>query len=116
MISINLLDYIAKAVDDNGTLEAARLHEKAFTRNRSMPFTNALYCMLDMRTTTLQTRLNAFFRHNGGGNPISQQAFSKLRANFDHSPFEKIVRGLVKGGIFRKSSTDNVEWLPFVKR
>ena len=41
-------------------------------------------------------RLNAFFKYNGGGAPISQQAFSKLRANFDHSPFEKIVRGLVK--------------------
>jgi hypothetical protein len=51
--------------------------------------------MLDMRTTTLQTRLNAFFQHHGG-KPISQQAFSKLRAKFNHSPFETMLRTLVK--------------------
>ena len=96
MMSLGLLDYLTNVIDSNETLETARLRREAFTRNRSMPFSNALYFMLDMRTTTLQTRLNAFFKHNGGGEPISQQAFSKLRANFDHSPFEKIVRGLVK--------------------
>ncbi|MDR1703164.1 MAG: hypothetical protein LBS19_00550, partial [Clostridiales bacterium] len=61
-----------------------------------MPFASALYFMMDMRTTTLQTRLNELFRHNGGGRLIIQQAFSKLRANFDHSPFEAAVRSLVK--------------------
>jgi len=96
MLSLNLLDYIIKVIKSGETLETARLRENAFTRERSMPFPNALSFMLDMRTTTLQTRLNAFFKYNGGGEPISQQAFSKLRANFDHSPFEKIVRGLVK--------------------
>jgi hypothetical protein len=96
MISLSLLDYISKVFGDQETLKSARTHEAAFTRKRSMPFVNALHFMLDMRTTTLQTRLNAFFRQNGGGGPISQQAFSKLRANFDHSPFEKTIRGLVK--------------------
>ena len=95
MISLGLLDFVAQVFDDKGTLEVARLCKTAFTRNRSMPFSNALYFMLDMRTTTIQTRLNAFYKHNGG-EPISQQAFSKLRANFDHSPFEKCVRVLVK--------------------
>ena len=94
MMSLSLLDYITNAFNSKEMLETARLHEAAFTRNRSMPFSNALYFMLDMRTTTLQTRLNMFFNHNGG-DPISQQAFSKLRANFDHSPFETTVRGLV---------------------
>jgi len=51
--------------------------------------------MLDMRKTTLQTRLNLFFEHKGG-DPISQQAFSKLRMNFDHSPFVTMLRGMVK--------------------
>ena len=95
MMSKSLLDYIAHVIKSKKTLIFARIHETAFTRKRSMPFANALYFMLDMRTTTLQTRLNIFFKHNGGA-PISQQAFSKLRANFDHSPFETIVRGLVK--------------------
>lgn len=87
---------IARTFDSEKTLERARTNDKAFTRNRSMPFPKALSFMLDMRTTTIQTRLNMFFNHNGGGEPISQQAFSKLRANFDHSPFETTVRGLVK--------------------
>ena len=95
MLSLRLLDYITRIFKSKETLETARLQEKAFTRERSMPFSNALHFMLDMRTTTLQTRLNSFFKHNGGGKPISQQAFSKLRANFDHSPFEKATRGLV---------------------
>ena len=96
MLSLHLLETITNIFDSNETLETSRLREQSFTRNRSMPFPNALYFMLDMRTTTLQTRLNAFFNHNGGGEPISQQAFSKLRTNFDHSPFEKTVRLLVK--------------------
>jgi hypothetical protein len=60
-----------------------------------MPFPDALSFMLDMRKTTLQTRLNQFYLYVKEGDPISQQAFSKLRMNFDHSPFEIMVRGLV---------------------
>lgn len=78
------------------TVLQAKLRVEAFTRNRRMDFASAVSFLLDMRTTTLQTRLNKFFGHNGGGDPISQQAFSKLRANFDHSPFETMVRELVK--------------------
>ena len=96
MMSLSILEYISQTFNNKETLETARTQEQAFTRKRGMPFSDALHFMLDMRTTTLQTRLNAFFKHNGGGEPISQQAFSKLRANFDHSPFEKTVRCLVK--------------------
>ena len=61
-----------------------------------MPFASAVSFLLDMRKTTLQTRLNLYFKTSEGGEPISQQAFSKLRMNFDHSPFEKMVREAVK--------------------
>jgi hypothetical protein len=96
MKSLCLLDYIREGFESKETLKTARVNANAFTRERSMPFAKALYFMMDMRTTTLQTRLNMFFAHIGGGKPISQQAFSQLRANFDHSPFEKTMRGLVK--------------------
>jgi hypothetical protein len=49
-----------------------------------------------MRKTTLQTRLNVFFNYRNEEEPMSQQAFSKLRMNFDHSPFETMVREAVK--------------------
>ncbi len=75
--SISILRIIKEIFDSVETLKSARAHERAFTRKRNMPFSNALYFMLDMRKTTLQTRLNAFWMQNGGGKPISQQAFSK---------------------------------------
>ncbi len=78
------------------TLDNARQKENAFTRARGMTFPDALSFMMDMRKTSLQTRLNIFFSQVKGGEPISQQAFSKLRKNFDHSPFEKMVRFVVQ--------------------
>jgi hypothetical protein len=90
------MDFLRKAMNAPETLKEARNKETAFTRKRLMPFASALGYMLDKRKTTLQTRLNIHFKQNGGGNPISQQAFSKLRMKFNHSPFEKMVRGAVQ--------------------
>lgn len=91
-----LFQVITETFSSKETLNAARTKENAFTRNRSMPFEKALYFLLDMRTTTLQTRLNAFFHQYGGGETISQQSFSKLRSNFDQSPFQTTVHKLIK--------------------
>jgi hypothetical protein len=77
-------------------LEISRLNAKSFTRNRKMGFREAICFLLDMRKTTLQTRLNAFFRQTKGGIPMSQPAFTKLRAQFSHKPFEIMMRELVK--------------------
>lgn len=96
MLNYDLLDFIHFITSDLETLGNAQLKPNSFTRNREMSFRDALTFMLDMRKSTLQTRLNLFFEHVKGGVPISQPAFSKLRMNFDHSPFEKMVRGLVK--------------------
>jgi len=92
MLSIEHLESFAALILASETLTAARLRKGAFTRKRSMTFVDALSFMLSMWTTTIQTRLNAFFYRMKGGKPISQQAFSQLRANFDHSPFEKMMR------------------------
>jgi len=88
-----ILSLIANAKE---TLDSSRLTPNSFTRNRGMQFPDALSFLLDMRKTSLQTRLNLFFKDIKGGIPISQQAFSKLRMNFNHSPFEIMVRGLVQ--------------------
>jgi hypothetical protein len=60
-----------------------------------MPFSSALAFMLDMRKTTIQTRLNIYFENNKKGEPMSQQAFSKLRSKFDHTPFAAMHRAVV---------------------
>lgn len=96
MKSLYLLERIHNVFSSTEVLHTARLHERAFIRERSMPFMKALYFMLDVRTATLQTRLNAFYHQNGEEKAISEQAFSQLRTNFDHSPFETTVRELVK--------------------
>ena len=88
-----LLKFVTTAQE---TLNKARLKLTAFTRNRKMPFVLAISFLLDMRKTTLQTRLNLFPELKEGEKPISQQAFSKLRMNFDHSPFETMARESVK--------------------
>ena len=96
MNSVNHVKMLKTVTTAQETLVAARFKETYFTRKRKMPFSDAISFMMDMRKTTLQTRLNLYFEHTKGGNPISQQAFSKLRMQFDHSPFEKMVRIPVK--------------------
>jgi hypothetical protein len=96
MVNLELLELLRTITCSQETLDVARLIDNSFTRSREMSFSNVLSFMLDMRKTTLQTRLNLYFEHVKGGDPISQQAFSKLRMNFDHSPFETMVRELVK--------------------
>lgn len=96
MKSIQLLTLLQDIIYDTKTLITARLRDQAFTRVRKMTFALTLCFLLDMHKTTLQTRLNLFFDKTGGGTPTSQQAFSKQRNNFDHSPFETMVRESVK--------------------
>jgi hypothetical protein len=96
MMILELLTRLKNIMHNSKTLEESKLRNNAFTRNRKMPFASAISFLLDMRKTTLQTRLNLFFGQTKEVEPISQQAFSKLRANFDHSPFETMVRELVQ--------------------
>lgn len=96
MNNLDFLKLITLIANSKETLDCAKLRANAFMRKRKMLFTDALSVLLDMRKTTLQTRLNLYFKTTKGGDPISQQAFSKLRMNFDHSPFETMVRVAVK--------------------
>ena len=94
MKPINILKTIKTIIKDPHSLLNSRFSEKFFTRNRKMSFSDVLYFFLDMQKTSLQTRLNQFFRREG--QTISEQAFSKARNHFDHSPFETMVRKLVE--------------------
>ena len=96
MKNTELLEKLKEITNAPKTLEESRRKENTFTRERGMPFADALAFLLDMRKSSLQTRLNNYYKNVKGGDPISQQAFSKLRMNFDHSPFEKMVRSIVK--------------------
>jgi len=75
------------------TKETARSAPKYFSRNRTMPFSELLFFMLNPAKECLQIRLNNYNKMIGkGGVRMSQQAISAARSHFDHSPFEKMAR------------------------
>ena len=98
MKSYRVLYRVEEMIYDPTLLRISRLKVTAFTRKRvgGMGFSDALRFMPDMGKTTLQTRLNAFYRQVKGANAISQSAFTQLRANFSHKPFEHMLRELVR--------------------
>jgi hypothetical protein len=79
------------------TLETARFHSSYFTRVRKMTFQDIILFILRGFNTCTRTALNRFFMHRSEQvKTMSQQALSKARSHFDHSPFELIFRDLVQ--------------------
>lgn len=84
---------IRKIAISKETMEKARTNLKYFTRNRTMPFSDLIYFLLNPAKECMQTRLNNFFKVTGKrGTRMTQQAISKARSHFDHSPFEEMAR------------------------
>lgn len=78
------------------TKEKARFKKEYFTRNRKMKFSELVYYLLNPKGESTQVGLNRFFRLLGKtGVHMSEQAFSKARNHFDHSPFENMMRQAV---------------------
>ena len=61
-----------------------------------MSLTEALFFALDMHKTAIQNRLDVYFRKNNKGEPMSQQAYSKCRSKFDHTPFSTLFKAMVQ--------------------
>jgi len=90
-----LLKLLRKVIHDRKTKEEARWSPQYFTRNRKLPFADILCLLMDMQKTALQARLNYFFARTGQEVSMTEQALSKARSQFDHSPFEKMLRTVV---------------------
>ena len=71
------------------TMEEARTEARHFTRNRKMPFGRLLEYLLHGSKSATQSALNEFFKGQEEGSHMTQQALSKSRTHFDHSPFLK---------------------------
>jgi hypothetical protein len=79
------------------TVEEARLEPRFFTRNRKMSFQEIVMLILGGIHSSTQSALNHFFgKYLNTENTMSQQALSKARSHFDHSPFEKMFRACVE--------------------
>jgi len=88
--SAEVIQDIAKSQE---ILEKARTKPTYFTRKRTMPFSDLLLFLLNPAKECLQTRLNNFLKKIGKIEMrMSQQALSKARGHFDHSPFEEMAR------------------------
>ena len=93
MRAITSTGIVKKVAVSKKTKETARFRPSYFTRNRTMPFSEVIYFLLNPAKECLQIRLNRYFRTIGKGTMrMSQQAISAARSRFDHSPFEKMVR------------------------
>jgi hypothetical protein len=78
----------AKAV-----LNKARIKNTFFTRERKMTFPEILLLILGKINTSTQTALNRYLKtYSERAQRMSQQAFSKARSHFDHTPFETMFR------------------------
>lgn len=86
---IGLTSSVLKA---KSTLENSRFKPEYFTRKRKMPFEKLLKFMFSMYRTSSQNALNKFFENEDI--TMSQQALSKARNKFDHSPFQKIYNAV----------------------
>ena len=84
--------FSASIVRAASTLEESRFKPQYFTRKRILPFEDLLRYLLSMHKTSSQSALNKFLERRGM--TMSQQALSKARSKFDHSPFLKLFNGV----------------------
>lgn len=89
MTTLIILAALSRAIlRKPSTLDESRFSPRYFTRNRKMPFPKLLKYLLSMFKTSTQAALNVFFE--GESITMSQQALSKARSKFDHTPFLKL--------------------------
>ena len=99
--------FSASIVSASSTLEESRFKPQYFTRNRILPFEDLLRYLLSMHKTSSQSALNKFLERRGM--TMSQQALSKARSKFDHSPFLKLFNGV-------RDAFYGAEYLPTLRK
>ena len=94
-------------------MEESRTEARHFTRSRKMPFERLLEYLLHGSKGATQSVLNKFFQCLEEGVHMTQQALSKARTHFDHSPFLKAFYEAVNAerNLDNDSNTDINFWL-----
>ena len=87
------------------TLNESRLKPQYFTRKRKLPFYALLKFLLSMHKTSTQSALGKFLERKGI--TMSQQALSKARSKFDHTPFLKLFNG-IRNAFYRSEYIDKL--------
>ena len=87
------------------TLNESRLKPEYFTRKRKLPFQKLLKYLLSMHKSSTQSALNNFLEREDI--TMSQQALSKARSKFDHTPFLKLFTA-VRDAFYGAEYIDNL--------
>ena len=103
VIAVVISASIIRAVS---TLNESRLKPQYFTRKRKLPFHDLLKFLLSMHKTSTQSALGSFFERKGI--TMSQQALSKARSKFDHTPFKKLFYG-IRNTFYDSEYIDNLQ-------
>lgn len=104
VIAVSISASIIRAVS---TLNESRFKPQYFTRKRILPFEDLLRYLLSMHKTSNQSALNKFLERRDI--TMSQQALSKARSKFDHSPFLKLFNGV-------RNAFYSEEYLPTLRK
>ena len=92
-----LLELTLEIIHRKATLITARKSEAFFTRERVMGFTDLVQFVLHGVHASTACAVRRYLDTIGKGRKrMSQQALSKARAKFDHTPFETMVRETVQ--------------------
>lgn len=89
------------------TLTESRFKPQYFTRKRILTFYDLLKYLLSMHKSSTQSALNNFLERKD--KTMSQQALSKARSKFDHTPFLKLFRGV-------RDAFYSAEYIPTLNR
>ncbi len=87
------------------TLSESRFKPEYFTRKRKMPFESLLKYLLSMHKSSSQSALHNFFERKGI--TMSQQALSKARSKFNHTPFLKLFTA-IRDAFYDKQYLDSL--------
>ena len=104
VIAVSISASIIRAVS---TLNESRFKPQYFTRKRILSFEDLLRYLLSMHKTSNQSALNKFLERRDI--TMSQQALSKARSKFDHSPFLKLFNGV-------RNAFYSAEYLPTLRK
>ena len=107
MLPINIATAIsASIIRAVYTLTESRFKPQYFTRNRLLPFHKILKYLLSMDKSATQIGVNRFLEKDDV--TVSQQAVSKARNKFDHTPFMKLFNA-IRDAVYDKERIDGLK-------
>jgi hypothetical protein len=96
----NIINLLNNIISSNQFVNQHRLHPKAFTRNRSLPFKSVILFLINLLRSSIQNELDKFFKtinHSELPNRgATSSAFTQARKKLSHKAFIELNQAQVK--------------------